>query len=213
MITTFDTVPAPYGGANFLAARENPVKSDRVNNIEFRLAEHDWQWQLNKLRSLKYRASILGHQGSGKTTLLYALAELLNRRSIANHHVSLPPQTTHHGALVQHAITRSENGAILLVDGIERLSFMSRWQLFRQTRRGAGLVVTAHRSCSLPTWIHCKTSPELMVSILEDLGLGDHRIRIAALRAFENSSGNVRNALRDLYDQFAAGRFNDILSR
>jgi hypothetical protein len=203
---------AAQGNPNFLAARENPLRFNRVSKLGYRFAHHDWPCQLARLEALRYRAAIVGHQGSGKTTLLYELADQLNRANIANHHVFLPQATTDHPTMIQQAMTCSQNEAVLLVDGIERLSFIQRRQLLKRTKRGPGLVVAVHQACNLPTWVHCRTNPELMKSVLTDLGLEDPAVQDAGLRAFENSDGNIREALRELYDQFSTGRFNDILS-
>lgn len=213
MITTVDNPYPPTGNANFLSARENPLSLNRLKRIRYRFAKHDWSWHLDRLRALGHRAAIVGNQGSGKTTLLGELGQQLGCADVTNQLFVLPPDSTRHRVLVQNAITCSENGSIVLVDGYERLNFIQRWQLLKQTRRGPGLIVAVHHACQLQTWIHCQTDCELMRSVVGDLGLNDPAIQAAARLTFENSGGNIRDALRDLYDQFAAGRFNHILSR
>jgi len=213
MSPTSDYEFAARGNASFLAARENPLSFNRVSKLGYRFAQHDWPWQLARLQTLQFRAAIVGQPGSGKTTLLYELAQRLTRANIANHHVFLPQESTDHRTMIQQALNCSQNASVLLVDGIERLTFMQRWQLFAQSKRGPGLVVAVHKACNLPTWVNCRTDPELMKTVLTDLGLKDPAVHDAGLRALENSGGNIREALRELYDQFSAGRFNDILSR
>ncbi|MGY8748092.1 MAG: hypothetical protein ACKVHR_08570 [Pirellulales bacterium] len=197
---------------NFLAARHNPLCCNRVSKLGYRFAQHDWPRQLARLQELQYRAAIVGQQGSGKTTLLSELVGQLDGSNISNHHVFLPRETTEHRTIVGCAIKRCRRGAVILVDGVERLGFIQRRRLVTQTKRGPGLVVAVHRPCKLSTWVHCRTNPELMRSVLLDLGLRDPAILASGNQAFENSGGNIREALRELYDQFASGRFNDILS-
>lgn len=196
----------------FLAARDNPLCFNRVSKLEYRFAQHDWPWQLARLQELQYRAAIVGQQGSGKTTLLYGLVGQLDQSKISNHHVFLPQETNRHRTMVHQAIKSSQHGAVILIDGIERLGFIQRRRLLKQTKNGPGLVVTVHRPCKLSTWVHCQTNPDLMRSVLFELGLRDPAIVASGNQAFENSGGNIREALRELYDQFASGRFNDILS-
>lgn len=200
----------------FLAARDNPLCVAHVTRVKFRFAKDGWPGHLARLRELGFRASIVGPQGSGKTTLLSELAEQLRDANIRSHHLFLPQDREDHPKLVQRAIGHSSEGGILLVDGIERLSLPARWSLLKRTRSSAGLVVNLHRPCRfperLPIWISTSTSLDLMAQILKELGLDIPEIQLAAADAFTRRNGNIRDALRDLYDQFASGRFNTILS-
>ena len=200
-------------GVPFLSARENPLAVNRTSSIAFRFAQHDWKFQLERLRALNFRAAIVGSQGSGKSTLLAELPERLNEASVQNHFVFLPQLRDQHQPMLREAITLSEQGHVLLVDGIERLSFFQRRDLIKRTRNSAGLIVTQHHTGKLPTWIKTETTPELMTAVLVDLKLDQPEILAAGEIAFAKHHGNIRNALRDLYDQCAAGGFNEILTR
>ena len=199
----------------FLAARDNPLCMALVTRVKFRFATEDWPWHLNRLRLLNYRAAIVGPQGSGKTTLLYELLDQLRGSGVACHHVFLPQDQDAYPRLLNEAFEKTDS--ILLVDGLERLSLRQRWNLLRRTKRGPGLVVNLHQPCRfpdrLPTWMRTSTSPQLIAEILKDLNLDLPEIQSAGVIAWEQSNGNIRDALRDLYDQFASGRFNEILSR
>jgi len=204
-------------GAQFLAARENPLCMDLVTRIKYRFAAQDWPWHLERLRKLNYRAAVVGPQGSGKTTLLYELLEHFRGSGIACHHVFLPRDRASYPGLLEQAFQKSRADSILLVDGMERLNLSERWNLLRMTKRGPGLVVNRHRACrfpqKLPTWLKTQTCPELMSQILKDLNLDAPVIQSTGAAAFAKSNGNIREALRDLYDQFSSGRFNEILAR
>jgi len=205
----------------FLPARENPLAVNLTSNIEFRFSDHDWEFHLERLRKMNFRAAIVGQQGSGKSTLLRELTLQLRQRSIENHFVFLPqalrqalPQARQqHQLMLDQAFEHSEKGCVLLVDGIERLNFFQRRDLLKRTRNSAGLVITKHHRCKLPTWVQTQTSPALMTQVLVDLKLDHPAFLSAGEAAFAKHGGNIRNALRDLYDQCAAGGFNEILSR
>jgi len=188
-----------------LPARENPLAMSLTTNIAFRFASHDWKYHFQRLSELGFRAAIVGRRGSGKSTLLAELHHEFERRGVGSHFVFLPQDRAQHQSMLNTAFDCSEAGCVLLVDGIERLGWFQMRQLFKRTQNSAGLVVTKHHRCKLPTWIKTKTSPKLMTDLLIDLDLGDSQITRAGTVAFEKHDGNIRNALRDLYDQFAAG--------
>lgn len=195
----------------FLRACDNPLTVERVNAIPFRFQSHDWDYHFDRLASLKFRAAIVGQMGSGKSTLLRQLDRQLNERQYATHFVFLPQRPFDFRSMIENAVAESVRGRILLVDGMERLGYIQRRKFIWQTRN-AGLIVTSHQPCRLPTWIHSQTTPQLMSQVLRALGLEQPEIVAAGQTSFDAANGNVRDALRDLYDQFASGRFNDILS-
>ena len=194
----------------FLAACDNPVSIERVTTIPFMFAEFDWDHHFDSLAQLMFRASIVGRKGSGKTTLMNALALQMSQRGIEFHHVFLPHETDNHHEMIDGAL-RSDK--IILVDGIERISILQRFRLYRQTKQKAGLIINVHRPCPLPTWIGCETSPELMSNLLTRLGLDQPSIQLAGQKTFSKHKGNIRMAFRELYDQFSSSEFNVILSR
>jgi hypothetical protein len=93
---------------------------------------------------------------------------------------------------------------VILLDGAEQMSW-SAWQWFRiKTRPTGGLIITTHRSGRFPTLIQSFTTPELLRGIVSELlapqplepGLGTHQL-------FQRHRGNLRAALRELYDTYA----------
>ena len=196
-----------------LPARDNPLAMSLTTNVAFRFASHDWEFHFQRLSELGFRASIVGRRGSGKSTLLAELHHELERRGVDSHFVFLPQDRGLHAAMLNAAFERSRAGAVLLVDGIERLGLFQRRKLLNRARKSAGLVITKHHRCKLPTWIQTQTSPELMTDVLVDLNLDHPQVILAGQVAFEKHDGNIRNALRELYDQFAAGAFRVALVR
>ena len=163
------------------------------------------------MRCLNFQAEIVGLQGSGKSTLLAQLHEHLQKRSFKSHFVSLPQDRESYRSLLRQAFQQSTAGCVILFDGIERLGFFQRRALIRRTR-ASGLVVTKHYRGKLPPLIQLRTSQQLMTQLLNDLDLDQPEIIQAGKLAFEKHQGNIRDALRDLYDQCADGKFNKFLA-
>jgi hypothetical protein len=61
--------------------------------------------------------------------------------------------------------------------------------------------VTSHRPDLLPTLHECRTTPELFEAIATELG-GEKALQ-AASGLFVRHRGNLRDALRELYDVYA----------
>jgi len=183
-----------------VSAANNPLRMDRLERIPFQFPNDDWQKHLADLKKLNFRAAIVGKKGSGKTTLLEQLQAQLNQ-----HLLRLPLDKTLHQRLLDNAVDASRNGNVVLLDGIERLTFWQRRNLYSATKTGPGLIVVVHQPCQLPTWIHCRTNLQLMDSLLRKLGLKQAAHLSAGQIAFQQAGGNIRDAFRLLYDQFADG--------
>ena len=88
---------------------------------------------------------------------------------------------------------------VALVDGADLLGAREWRRLQAQRRR---LIVTSHRAGLLPTLIACSTTPELLADIARDLAgnsLEPRRVQ----ELFRRHGGNVREALRELYESYA----------
>ena len=193
---------------NFVTARHNPFATDQLHTIPFRFIDGDWNDHLLRLATLGYRAAIVGQRGSGKSTLLRALTQHLPMVGQPVSYVYLPFEKSAHKALLAEGWARSMRGAVLLVDGMERLSICNRFRLLRATASLPGLIVTQHHNGRLPTWFHCQTSQTLLRGVLQDMQITQPEIIAAAERAFEHSQGNIRDALRELYSQYSRGTFS-----
>ena len=184
-------------------ARDNPFAVQRVLEIRYRLpAGLTWEDLLARLASLSWRAAIVGRHGHGKTTLLEDLAPRLEGRGFRVRTISLREAHPRLGQENRALIRSLEPEDILLLDGAEQLGRLS-WRLVRLlTRRAGGLVVTSHRPGLLPTLVECETSPELLAAIVGELAGAD--IEVGEL--YSRHRGNVRDALRELYDRWAGIR-------
>lgn len=188
-----------------MRARDNPFATVRTERLSFRLPGLTWEELLNRFDHLGRRAALVGSKGSGKTTLLGQIEARLRQRGFETVRLQLtetrnrfPP-----GLLVDLAATMTSRHVVLL-DGAEQLGYW-RWLAFKRCfRRATGLLVSAHRPGLLPTLLECRTSPALLAGLVEELLNGESRISDADADArFERHRGNLREALRELYDELS----------
>ena len=180
-------------------ARDNPFAVHRVRRERYRLDDAGWTALLARLESAGWRGAIVGPHGSGKTTLIEDLVARLEVRGWVARWVRLSSEERRvpRGSLV-------DLGArdIVLVDGAEQLNGV-RWRLLRwRARRAAGLIITTHHDGRLPTLLRCATSPGLLCELVAVLGVDLAPAEAEALHA--RHCGNLREALRELYDAHAA---------
>jgi hypothetical protein len=183
-----------------MKARDNPFAADRVLSVRYELSEGDAGTLLARLERLRYRGAIVGPHGTGKTTLLEDLEKPLAGLGFRVTHLRLDSETRRlsRRCLSQLAATLGARDFICL-DGAEQLGRV-RWLMFRwRTRRAGGVLITSHRPGLLPTLIECTTSPALLDRIVTRLAppMGGGR---TAQDLFARHHGNLRDALRELYD-------------
>ena len=75
-----------------------------------------------------------------------------------------------------------------------------RWR----ARRAGGVIITAHGSGRLPTLVVCATNAALLDRIIRRLTPDVLAAAPPAADLFTRHRGNLRNALRELYDVYAA---------
>ena len=178
--------------------------------LKVRYRPRGWTWEelLDRLASINYRGAIVGPEGRGKTTLLEDLEPLLRARGFGVKHLRLTRERPRFGRdwlrVFFKFVTRSD---VLLFDGAEQLSRLAWWRFRRLSRRAGGLVITSHLAGMLPTLVECETDPALLQGIVRDLlpepaAIGATGVDAAQL--LRRHDGNVREALRDLYDLYAA---------
>jgi len=80
------------------------------------------------------------------------------------------------------------------------------WRRLRRGARPAGiLVITTHREGRLPTLHSCATSVDLIAELAAELVAPGRLDSVCFADLFWRHQGNVRTALRALYDRFAEG--------
>ncbi len=188
-----------------MRARHNPFATEHVLRLRYQFRNpggDGWPALLARLESLRFRAAIVGPHGSGKTTLLEDLGRQLRDRGFRTHAVFLNEQDRDYPVefvrRVQPGLTRDD---IILFDGCEQLGLFNWLRFCRQTRRAGGLIVTTHRAGRLPLLRQCTTDADLLDDLVRRLG-GDASLRTPTdiRRLYDAHHGNLREALRELYD-------------
>lgn len=195
-----------------MKARENPFRVARVRAaIRYARSAADPDATrdgaialLPRLQALSCRAAIVGPHGSGKTTLLEDLEYLLTQRGCRITHLRLDteaPRLPHDWPTCARRLGARD---IVCFDGAEQLAALAWTRLRWQARRAGGLIVTTHHPGRLPTLVACATSPALLDRIMRRLAHDDLAAAPSAAELFARHGGNLREALRELYDVYAA---------
>jgi GTPase SAR1 family protein len=161
---------------------------------------------MKRLTALRYRASVVGPKGSGKTTFLRDLKPRLEAKGFSITTLRLSANDKRHSRLLlKRIVGRTTPDRIVMIDGAEQLSGLSRFVLKMLTAKAGGLIVTSHVKSSAPPLIECSTSVELLDDIIQNL-LGDrpYTFRETAHALFEKHNDNIRDTLRALYDLWSA---------
>lgn len=176
----------------------------------YRLDDAGWSALRARLAVQDGRGAIVGAHGSGKTTLIEDLGARLVADGLRVHWIRLNDE---HRAVQpelcrEHAATLGPRDAVL-VDGAEQLGVRAWWVLCLRVRRAGVFVATTHRGGRLPTVYRCATSVDLLRQLVAELGESISVAEAAALHA--RHRGNIREALRELYD-VAATREPGVIS-
>lgn len=191
-----------------MRARDNPFASERVLEIRYRLPG-GWTWEslLDRLACLGWRAAIVGPHGRGKTTLLEDLAPRLEAKGFRVRTLTLRDEHPRLNAEDRARLRDLGPRDVVLLDGAEQLGRLSWLFVKLRSRRAGGLLITSHRPGLLPTLLECGTSPDLLAAIARELS-GEEPSDVEPL--FERHGGNLRNALRELYDRCMTSRPGDL---
>jgi len=186
-------------------ARDNPFRSELVLTLRFRLGG-SWDALLARFEGLGRRGAIVGPHGSGKTTLLEDLAPRFREAGFTLRPLRLDTETPRfEPGFLDRFFASLGPRDLLLFDGAEQLGALAWHHFERRSRAAAGLLVTTHRPGRLPTLIETSTTPELLETLVAQI-LGDaaSELRPGMSALFERHRGNLREALRELYDRYAA---------
>ena len=188
-----------------MIARENPFRSERVEGLGYRQAGFEWPELLVRAAEMKYRGAIVGPKGTGKTTLLEELRERFAEAGVNVRLVRLNNQIKISWRELKKEIMKEGGCDVLLLDGAEQLSrLMWYWLRSVANKRGMGLIVTSHKEGMLPLLFECRTNDQLFFELVQEL-LGEAINSSAGFTdgLYERHGGNIRVALRELYDMWA----------
>ena len=157
---------------------------------------------VSRLRCNHWWGQIIGPHGAGKSTLLASLIPALRE---AGRHVVLVTLRDAQRHLPREVLDelRHRSNALLIVDGYEQLSRLSRHLLHRRCRRAhGGLLVTAHQSVGLPDLYHVVPSLETVQRLVARITAGrDTVVTAADVKAcFSLRGHDIRETLFDLYN-------------
>ncbi len=188
-----------------MRARDNPVRAERIEALAYRAPGFSWAELLDRLRAQGGRGAIRGPQGSGKTTLLHELGGRLGETGwkVRRLRPALDDRRLAREQVLDLSHEADEKTALLL-DGVDRLGPLT-WSPFVRRATSAGvLVVTTHREGRLPTLHRCSTSPALLADLVGELMPIDQPARVSVKKLHQRQGGDLRKALRELYDAHAA---------
>lgn len=188
-------------------ARDNPFATDRVLMQRYRLDAQGWSELMNRLLRQKGRGALVGPKGSGKTTLLEDMEGSLASSGWKVTMIRMSADLRRLPESIERSpcVAWSGNDA-LLIDGAEQLSCWRWWKLRWQVRRVGVLVITVHSGRRLPVLRRCHTSPELLCGVVA--ALGESLSNEDAVDLHGRHRGNLRDALRELYDRWS--RFSPV---
>lgn len=196
-----------------IPARDNPFASHRVESLKYRYPGFDFDDAIARLEQMQWRAAILGPHGTGKTTLLLELFRHLqnstNDRSNASRIWFIPVDRSTRNQQWLELLKECTPQQILLVDGIERLSWSKRFRLLglgpswiRQSSLPRSIVVTTHRPVGLPVWLHTTSNSATMQELLLELyPTAPPETIDQASKLFIARRGNIRDVFWRLYDE------------
>ena len=179
-----------------MKARDNPFRSERIDALGYRAEGFNWEALEARLESFGGRGAIVGPEGHGKTTLL---REWQGRCRAAGHEAVLVKMELGQRRLTSWQREVVATAAWIFLDSAEQLGWWGWRELRRLTSAARLLVVTSHRAGRLPTLVRCRTSPQLLGELVRELSGEDRECRAL----WDEHRGNVRHALRALYDAAA----------
>jgi hypothetical protein len=185
-----------------LAARDNPFRAQRLEALDYRLPG-GVEELLDRFDALGRRAAIIGGHGSGKTALLAAVVPRLVARGLEVAALRLRRGERRLGPTGERWLGRAAPGVVMLLDGSDELGVRDWSRVLLGSRRASGLLVATHRRSLLPTLYRCRPSAVLLGELMHDLHRGCACTLPPADELLARHAGNLREALRELYDLHA----------
>ena len=167
-----------------------------------------------KLIQQNGNGQIVGPHGTGKTTLTFELQKRIARLNATNTNYRFVRKTVGPRQTIRTSEQAAEfnphSKTILVLDGVELLSWLQRLALIKTCqRKRIGFLVTAHRPVwGLPVLVSTKPDRSQFEAIVRQLTRDcDFQISTDRLNElYTNNNGNIREALMSCYDDFEASR-------
>lgn len=159
-------------------------------------------------RRNRFVSQIVGAHGCGKTALTHALEPRLRDDFHLIRRITIR-DTMHVLANDFERPGKSDSKTLLLIiDGFERLPWLHRRMLLKQTRYPhIGLLITTHQALSsIPILYQVQPTLETLRQLTNQLAPVLTIDRELLEYAFEKNSGNIRESLMTLYNWFESRR-------
>lgn len=184
-------------------ARLNPFRSERLHTIPFLPHPAAENTVIDTLEKNHWMGCIAGPHGSGKTTLLLRLQERMQTKNIPTEFFQCLEDRPSLSSRDWKTIRESRPGSVILLDGAEQLPLLQWLRLRQRPRRGGGLVVSSHRPMrGVPLVYQTDPTPRRLLELIQHL-YPEQADQIDTEFLYRRHHGNLRDALRDLYDRCA----------
>jgi predicted AAA+ superfamily ATPase len=182
--------------------RDNPFRSEIIDNIPFRFHDTNIDELMDRLSEMNYRAEITGPHGAGKTILHETIESRLKANGLSVITLRLHAEGDNN-RLAARLSKDARTDDIIMLDGADHISPRAWKRFLKATQDAPGLIITTHTQGMLPTLISCHTTPALQYRIVTTLtGKDTPDLRTLSNTLYKKYSGNIRFALRDLYDRW-----------
>lgn len=187
-----------------MKAKDNPYRVERIHSLPFLFTDQDFAQFYQVVKDHNFRGAIVGPHGSGKTTLVENLIKEFQSRRIPVTHCRLQDDgKSANESRLRKWIDQASFSSILILDSAGLLGWW-RWRsLFKESAKYKGLIITTHHPGRLITLIKTKPTFETLLSVIAHLELIDPPSKSYLIDLFKKHRGNIRECLRELYDEFA----------
>lgn len=186
-----------------LPARQNPFRTECLDRLAYDAGDESLAAIVDRLKTMTFRAALVGPHGTGKSTCLRAIAGQLPTLGLSPliHRLDGDRPIPSLWSLRQLA-KQCNRSTVLILDGADHLPPIKARYICRATRSAGGLIVTSHAPWHLPTLLTTRGYPELLTRLLNRL-TGQALSPDEAQSLLQSRDGNIREILFDLYDKTA----------
>jgi len=181
-----------------MKARENPFRSECLERLAFREPGFCWEDLDDRLTAAGGRGAIVGPEGHGKTTLLLQWRDRFEEAGWRSVFVRADRGQRRFTEPQRRRLISAE---VVLADSAEQLGWLGWRDFVALTRSARRVVITTHHPGRFTPVHVCRTSPDILHDLVSELHGPENDCRAL----WQRHHGNLRDALRELYDAAAAG--------
>ncbi len=180
-----------------MKARDNPFRSECLEKLAFREPGFCWEDLDARLIAAGGRGAIVGPEGHGKTTLLLEWRDRWEADGWNTVCVRTERGQRRLGEAQRRGLVSAET---VFADSAEQLDWIGWREFLALTRSAHRVVITTHRPGRFAPVHVCRTSASLLHELVNELHVAENDCQ----SLWHRHRGNLRNALRELYDKVAA---------